>query len=422
MSKISGYAADGTPDDQFEMIGTDPVNTSMAASGTTQTVTPLALLNDQAPARICGLRGASGITALQAAIANRNNARCDIAVIGDSWTEGRGASAFGNTWVQQANRAIRAAYPTTANGSSGGLGFIPVLNTGTLAFTWPIAVASGSPVVTDIGPVRYAQAFFGAGSFTWTAPAGTSSVKIMYYCDNSFSQFSYKINAGGATTVTVSGTVADGTLTASIPITSGQVLTIAWVSGGVFIEGLIHCAGDESSGITLHGCGHQGWNAGTGANGWNQTESFGINWGASYGAFSPAAVVVMLGINDANPTNGNETGPQFQAALTALAGTTLRGETALASVPFLFGFAPAPNESYADAGGWPAYGAATRSVAAALAGSPQGTGVIDLNYRMPSAVSAWKSNALYNPADSYHPTNLGHALIGEIVAAGIRIA
>lgn len=43
MSKVSQYAANSAPDSGFELIGTDPDNTSMASSGTTETVTVSAL-------------------------------------------------------------------------------------------------------------------------------------------------------------------------------------------------------------------------------------------------------------------------------------------------------------------------------------------------------------------------------------------
>src|SRR5712692_6764397 len=86
------------------------------ADGTLQSVTSFA---DQQPGNELGLLGASGITALAASIANRNNVRVDIPVIGDSVLH-HGATSYANGCVQQANRAIRAKYPTTANGSAGG--------------------------------------------------------------------------------------------------------------------------------------------------------------------------------------------------------------------------------------------------------------------------------------------------------------
>jgi lysophospholipase L1-like esterase len=374
---------------------------------------------DQDPALQAGLTGTTGITALTAALANRDAARVDIPVIGDSITEGQGATTWAGTWIQQANRAIRAAYPTTANLATGGQGFIPLVKTGETTYTWPVTVASGtnpadySPV--DLGPVRYCQQLYGTCSFTWTAPAGTTSVKIMYYDTAQAGTFTWKINAGGTTTITNAGTAAD-ILSAGITITSGQVLTVAWASGNVYIDGIVHYAGDETSGVTFSECGHFGWNSSaTPPSGWNAPETFSLNWAQCYGAFSPSALGIMLGINDAN--TGNLTAAQFQAALGAFI-ATLRGESALASLPVLLFIPYQPEETFQDSAGWPAYAQAIRGAAAVAVN----THVIDLNYRLPTVASAFGGGtygSLY--ADAFHPSNLGHALVGEIAAAGVRV-
>lgn len=364
---------------------------------------------DQAPAKDYGFLGSQGITALYAGIANRNNAACAITVIGDSITEGQGATVFTDRWIASANRAVRAAYPTTANGAAGGLGLIPLTSTGESTYTWPVAHASGSTGSTlDIGPVREALTLTATSSWTFTAPAGTSSVKVMYYNDNSGGQFSYKVGSGSPTTVTASGTMQDGTLTSGITLTSGQVLTIAWVSGTVYLEGIVHCAGDESSGITFHGCGHFSWSASD----WDAPQAGSIDWTASIAALSPAAIGIMLGANDAQSVNA----ATFAANLTSLI-ALLRGNSSLTNVPLLLIIEYQTNESFTDSGGWPAYAAAVRAVAAA---DTVGAHVIDLNYRLPTVASNWMGGELYS--DTLHPSNLGHALTGEAIAAGVRIA
>ena len=373
---------------------------------------------DQAAAQEHGLTGGAyaatgnaGLLGLATAIGNRNNARVDIPVIGESITEGQGATAFTNRWIANANRAIRARYPTVANGSSGGLGFIPIQTTGETSYTWPISLASGGASNTDVGPVRYATFQTGASSYTWTAPAGTTSVKIMYFDLPLAGSFTYQVDSGGTTTVTNTGTSTD-LLTTSISITSTHVLTIAWASGDVSIDGIIHYASDESSGITFNGCGHYGW----GAVNWVQPETNGVGWAQAMTAFSPAAIGILIGAGDAETDDGNLTAAQFQVNLQILV-NLLRAQAALASVPILFGIEYQINKTFADPGGWPAYTAATRAVQAA---TPNSGILADLNYRMPSIASNWDSGVLY--ADTNHPTNLGHALAGEIIAAGIRIA
>lgn len=364
---------------------------------------------DQLPALEYGLTGITGITAVQAAIANRDNAACNFVVIGDSVTEGEGATTFESRCIAQANRAARQAYPTVANGSKGGLGFIPIASTGSATYTWPIT-ATGTPGGFDVGPVRASTETFGATTWTFTAPAGTTSVKIMYF-DAAFpGEFSYRVNSGAVTNVNSTETSTD-LLTSSITMTGGDVLTIAFVSGGVLLDGIIHYAGDETSGITFHGCGHFGWNTSADApNGWLQPETFELDWAQCYGAFAPAAIMIVLGINDA----GSYTAAEFQANLLAFI-ALLQAQPALAAVPVIPVIEYEPAITFVS-GSWAPYAAADRAAAAVTPNSH----VIDLNYRMPSVASGFDDFDLYS--DDFHPSDLGHALVGEIVAAGLRVA
>lgn len=416
MSKISQYGSLATPADNDELLLTDPNDTTMSATGTTKTITTANLLNDAAPARMYDVLAASGLRSLLADIAFRNSTRIDIPVLGDSITEGQGVSAFTSRWIANCNRAFRIAYPTTANGSSGGLGFIPIASTGESSYTWPVTLASGTPATADLGPVRACAAATAAASWTWTAPAGTTSVKVMYYDSITAGSFAYKVGSGGTTTVSNAGSATD-LLTASITITSGQVLTIAWASGTVYIDGIMHYAGDETSGVTWHGCGHFGWNTGTGASGWNQAETSGRNWAQCYASAFPnvGALAFMLGVNDARTGSGGigVTASAFQSSLSSLVSTIQGASGTLAGLPLIFIAPYQVNDTFADAGGWPAYVTAIRAISAGIAKSH----VIDLNYRMPSVASV---PSYY--ADNLHPASLGAAYLGEIAGAAVRIA
>jgi lysophospholipase L1-like esterase len=381
----------------------------------------LAPYADEDPAAQAGLTSGpaltgTGLTGLYAAIANRNNARVDIPIIGDSITESQGATTFGASFPQQANRAIRAAYPTTANLASGGQGFIPLEKTGENTFIWPITGNGGTGV--DLGPVRRTVNASSANSWTWTAPAGTTSVRIMYFDAPQAGTFSWQIDAGATTNISNTSTSKE-ILSASIPITSGHVLTIAWVSGNVYLDGIVHYANDESSGITFHGCGHNGWTAGPAAFGWNQPENSGgsFNWAQTYANGFPnvAAIGIMLGVNDANAAVGNFTADQFQANLIALVSTIRTSAAALNNIPVILIVPWKANETFADPGGWPPYAIAAHAAAASMSFAH----VIDLNYRMPSVISNFNGGVLY--ADTIHASNMGYALMAEIVAAGMAI-
>lgn len=380
----------------------DPLGSAAAVQG--------AAYPDQLPALSHGLTATTGITGLLAAIANCASSPVVIPVIGDSATEGQHATAFGNIYVQRANDAIRRA-----NGVTGGLGFIPITSTGETSYTWPVTLASGSAgEALDLGPVRNCAGMTAAGSFTFTAPSGTTSVKIMYYDAAFAGEFSYRVNSGATTDVSNTETLAD-LLTSSITITGGETLTITWVSGTVVLDGIIHYAGDEASGVAFYECGHYGWDSSaTAPNGWNQPEYIAsLNWIQAYAAWNPSALAICLLNNDAVRVNAATFQADLQAFVTALRSNAILSQT----LPLILILQQSVFTPVVDPGGWPAYVAAFRAVAAANAN----TLVVDWNFRVPDLASDFEGGILYNDVDD-HPTDLGHALMGAILAAGVGVA
>jgi lysophospholipase L1-like esterase len=355
-----------------------------------------------------------------AAIANRDTNRVDIGIIGDSITEGEGADNVGNTYVHQANRAIRQIFPTKANGSNGGLGFIPVQSTGEESYDWPIVLASGSVTYDlDLGPVRVCPGFSTQTAvWTFTAPAGTTGVRICYYDGSVPGGVNWKIDSGSNTRIYNTGALIDA-VSDHIALTEGQVLTVSATSDtAAFFTGLIHYAGDESSGITFHDFGHFGWCAGTETNGWNQPEIYSLDWTQVYKSILPdlKMLLIALGVNDGDTTDANKTGAEFAEDLTAFVETirTSPGAPALATIPLGFIRVYQPGITLADPKGWDAYLEAMHTVAAA-----DGNAVVfDMAPKLPV------NNAeapFFPPGDSYHGSNYIYALMGEILAAQFRI-
>lgn len=373
-------------------------------------------ISDQTPALeagfaaggpIAGPSGSTGLFWLLAGLAGRNLAACNIPVLGDSITEGMGATAWANRWTSVATRESRNRWPTAANGAGGGMGFIPMEGTGETTFTWPVSLNSSSGLIGNetFGPTRSAIGMFSAAStFTFTAPAGTTSATVMYYNSGDGAQFSYQRNSNSPVTVTCSGTAADGALTSSITLASGDTLSVTWVSGHPYLEGIIHYAGDESSGVTWHGLGHFGWDTGTSSTGWNQTQAQSVDWRASIAALSPSAIGIDLSTND----SGVSIAPAQSAANITTLITYLRGNTTLAPLPVLL-FIPVFT---VDAGSQ-AYPTALRGLVNTVAG----LWPVDMNYRIlsePYAPSLYYSGGV-------HPDDAGHALYGATAAARVTI-
>ena len=291
---------------------------------------------------------------------------------------------------------------------AGGLGMVPILDIVTPPFTSPWAGSGGT--TNDVGPMRYGLWLTAAGSYVFTAPNPTTSVRIMYYNATSGTPgtFSYQVNSGTVVNVSNSAPVAiDGALTSSIPMNPGDTLTISWVSGSAFPEGVVHYAQDESTGITFHDCGHYGY---TTVN-WLATGS-GLDWRPSIASLisTSGAFGVFLGLNDWNTSNGDETAATFQTNLENLI-AYLRGTSTLASLPMLLVIPYKSNVTYADSGGYPAYVTAIQNAATAD-GNAQ---VVNLGLTMAPVAT--------NPgyyADTVHPNDAGRLLIAQAITGASR--
>ena len=348
------------------------------------------------------------------AFANRNRAHLDIPVIGDSITYGQGATSWANGWVRQANNDIRANWPTTANGSNGGLGFIAFGDSydGEESFTYPVSVTGNYGTYLDLGAIRFCGGFDNFGAlWAFVAPAGTTSVRISYFDGNTGAGFQYYVNDGSPVTIAFGETFAE-ILTDSIPMNSGDTLYVyANTDSGAYVDGLIHYAGDENCGITLQTCGRPGWCAGTESDiGWNQPENIdNFNWAQAFanGFQNTVALAFYLGVNDAITDEGNRTAAEFQSDLIGLITTVQNADASLANLPILFIASYEVDGTFADPDGWPAYVAAIQNVAAAYPDSV----VVNL-----SAVMEPVADDPGYYYDGYHPNDEGHALIGGYVA------
>lgn len=346
------------------------------------------------------------------AIARRNIAPCTIPVLGDSVTLGQGATAITSRWASVASASLRAMYPTSGNGSNGGLGFLGMVSTSPgLTYTWPVSLVSGSWTDDPLGPVRKGWSMSGTGSWSWTTPAGTTSIRVMYYGTGNGSQVS--VTVGGGSPVTITDTppqTADGVLSASIPCSGAQTVTIAYVSGGsLFIDGVLHYAGDESAGITVHACGHYGWTARNGE--WNGADGFsGFPFQPSLAPIGGAGSCgFFLGINDCQFTDA----ATFQGNMITLINSVMApvgsGGAGLSGPPIIV-IPYQPNVTVVDSGGWNAYVTALENVA----GNYSGAILVNLNANMPPVISG---GSLY--VDTVHPSNSGHAEIAAIFTAAL---
>lgn len=334
---------------------------------------------------------AKAATALQgwyARLAQRDTARADVVILGDSLTNGQGATQIGRRYTTRTATRLRQRLGLTA----GGVGYISASNTGESTFTWPAAAAGGTAPSqnTDYGVNRYIT-FLGSSGQAITFTVTGDSVDIMSY--NNAGVFSYSVDGGAATNIP--GTSGVEVVThVSLGSAGSHTVTLAWVSGSVFIDGLVVYNGDYTAGVHVHAGGHYGWSTVE----WTGGGTGSTQWPGAIAALTPDLIGIELGLNDITyPT----TSADFQTNLANLIGYIRAGITD-PDPPIVLIAMPARQSTAAT---WPAYVDAMYAVAAA----DSKVLVCDLGQRVPGYdADAW---SLYY--DGVHPNDAGHALIAD---------
>lgn len=211
----------------------------------------------------------------------------NIAFIGDSKTEGQGASSVTKRWQNLAIDSLRTMY-----GVTGGLGYIPastaVVGTPT---DGAFAVTGDGGAGDGYGLGRRDFVLYNGGqALTYTAPCTSFDV---LYAANAGATFTVTIDSGAPVTVTPAST-EPGSKWSSGPLGAGtHTVVIGGAAGNSsHIEGAYFYNGDETHGI-------RGWDA---AHSGVASPYFGdsapLGWRTSLATVAPDAVVIALGTND----------------------------------------------------------------------------------------------------------------------------
>lgn len=341
-----------------------------------------------------------------AGLANRHYARCNIACIGDSITEGQGATDMDRRWIARLRDLLRARFPVTGL-SGGGRGFIPAAYTGEGTFSVPVS-SSGSPAQTSfptIGPKQSALQLLSGQSVTWTLYG--DSADIMWWRQSFGSSFTYAVDGGSAVSVNTSGTNLDGQVT---HVSLGQPGTHTLVCAGTnatfsaVVDGVTEYNGDYSAGIQVQDCGHTGSTSGS----WLSFSTSAVDWPAAIAALTPALVIIALGANDYSA----QTVPATYQSNLATFLTTIRSAMTVPYPPVIFAMFAARGDVSSPTYPWSQYVTAAWNEAAADGAST----VLDLTLgpRMP-AQNASPNWGLYY--DQVHPDDKGHSFIAEYLAS-----
>lgn len=329
----------------------------------------------------------------QAALANRDNAPAKWLAIGDNITEGSNSTANTKRWVQRSLDLLRSRFPT-AGLTGGGFGHLPAYYQGTsMGNPWTSLTGPTPAVDTSFGFGRRSANMSGASVYTYTI-SGTS-FDLWYVQGPSTGTLGVSIDGGAVTSISTTGTLADGKKWTSGALTAGShTVAVSVVSGACYFTGLTVHNGDENKGIKLWEAGHYGWKT-------TDWVGNGVYWTAGVSAIQPSLISIALMTNDYQSGIDPAT---CKANLQTLI-SNMRGGIGIPPSIVLVCY-PARTDVTTPAYPWSSYVNAAHSIAAA----DSAVSVLDLSARMSTpantALGTWTN-------DKVHPADKGHALIAD---------
>lgn len=339
-----------------------------------------------------------------ATLAGRNSARCIIAQIGDSITEGSYATALGvSDTPARLQSALRTRFPVA--GVAGGRGWIPAGNNTTSAT--PLFTLAGTPgQFTGWGP---SFQFVNLNSATTKATVTLTGTSFDILCIQQSGQGVgyYKIDGGTAVTFNTSGSTVDAAKVVSqAALTAGShTVEIGWSSGGpVYLEGVWEYNQDETKGINVVRGGYSGSSTGTWLGGG------GYQWNAIQ-SLNPALIVIQLGTNDANTAGANLSSAQYKTNLQSMITNLRAAATTPPPIVLSLVHQPSTTTGVTLREPWANYATAAQSIA----NGDSAVVFVNHSIRMPAG-GATNTYSLYS-ADGVHPSDRGYSFIAETFAA-----
>lgn len=338
-----------------------------------------------------------------AALANRFFSRANVVVIGDSISEGQGATQVAYRSINRLADGLRDRFIASQGYDPiGGQGFLP-----------PQFIATTLPQPTLAGTAPGQQYAWGPGGRSVIlSVAGTSithtvtgtSVDVMYVQGSGAGVLGVSVDGGAVTQInTANATFQDGMLQRISLGTSGShTVAITWVSGGAaHYCGLIVYNGDETTGVMVHDASHYGITMAAYADA-TMVQSGTLGW---LPALNPALVILSMGANDYSSEPALTT---FKTSLTNLV-TAIQLMTNKPSILLQIEY-----DAYKlSSPGWSSYTPLYYEVAASM-----GCAVLDLTQRIGSpGTSTAPANFYYT--DNIHPSNNGHSMIADLQLAAI---
>lgn len=368
----------------------------------------------QGPAGEDGVLSPEALNTWRTAVANLEQRRANVFILGDSITEGAWASTYAGGWTHRFNDLIQAAL----TGSKGGVGYIPAIrgfngtNNGFGAENgdqWDLSAGVSIDRDGAAGLGRRSVLLNSADSASYTFTG--DRFQLLFTGQAASGTAMISVDGGTA----VSFPIAQETMQSGVTYTSDDLalgvhtVTVVAQSAGIILDGGTFFSGDYDAGVAVWEGAHSGF----------RTDDFvGSSdselWASALGTVSPDLVIIAMGTNDEHQSESSSYTPEIFGERIGSLIDLIR--SASASDPSIIvvqqprpGTRPASEEDW-----W------TRHMdAAALAAASRGCGVVDLRGFIPSGPAGSEPGGLYY--NSNHPNDLGHQLYANVIAQHLGI-
>jgi len=343
----------------------------------------------------------SPLTTWHDAVANRASAPARWLALGDSITEGQGASARSQRWLNLTLDQLRKTNPVS--GTTGGAGYVPaqfaVYGPDSTWANWATATTGTAYLDLTTPDLGYRSLALEAGATRTYSFSGTG-LDLWWARYPGSGAFTYDIDDGAPRSVKTDGAVSASTLTRVDGLTRGRHSVTVTATSAFTLEGFTFYDGDRDKGISLYDSAHSGATIAT----FTEHRKTFLD---AVRRVSPSLITITLGGNDAQKLTPKQLQSQYLSLLRSL--------IALPSKPSVLvvgEFTPGPSMTTNIAAPWADYLAAIRRATTSV-----GVDFVSMNDTFPVATTSGRG--IYS-TDGIHPNDKGQRKIARLVLKALK--
>lgn len=344
----------------------------------------------------------TGLATWRAALAHRDTTAARWVAIGDSLSEGQGASTRSDRWLDRVTAGLRSAYPVSGGG--GGSDYLPaeyaVYGPDSTWADWSTAHTGSSAFVANVPDLGYRAVAMQPGA-SRTYPFTGTGVDIWWTRYPGTGPFTYSIDGGTPKRVTTEGNPSTGSVTTVSGLSSGRHTVTIGALGEFDLEGFTIHRGTPTTGIAFLDATHSGAAVAT----------FTADESGFLGAMrraDPDLITISLGGNDAKSITAAQLRTQYERFVRALQHLPSKP-----SVLVIGELEPGPSMLAQAKQPWSQYRPVAKQVADAT-----GAAYVSIADLFPASTGTHRTGI--STTDDLHPNDLGQQRIARVVLQAMQ--